>query len=77
MSRELLKPYGHGGDIAYGDTVWVVMPMQVEDTMNKRWRKRGDIYMLDYQQAIQFGKRSGHIYTDNTVKETHLISENM
>ena len=62
LSRELLKPYGHGGDIAYGDTVWVVLPMQVEDTMNRRWRSRGDVFMLDYSEAIQFGRRDGRLY---------------
>ena len=62
LSRELITRYGHGGDIEYGDKVWVVMPMQVEDTMNKRWRARGDVFMLDYDQAIQFGKKSGILY---------------
>lgn len=62
LSRELITRYGHGGDIEYGDKVWVVMPMQVEDTMNKRWRARGDVFMLDYDQAVQFGKKSGILY---------------
>ena len=62
LSRELLKPYGHGGNISYGDTVWVVLPMQVEDTMNRRWRNRADVYMLDYQEALNFGRRHGRMY---------------
>jgi len=62
LSRELITRYGHGGDIQYGDKVWVVVPMQVEDTMNKRWRGRGDIFMLDYDKAVQFGKKSGILY---------------
>jgi hypothetical protein len=48
LSRELISRYGHGGDIEYGDKVWVVVPMQVEDTMNKRWRGRGDVFMMNY-----------------------------
>jgi len=62
LSRELISRYGHGGNIKYGDKVWVVMPMQVEDTMNKRWRGRGDVYMMNYDQALQFGRRSGRLY---------------
>ncbi len=62
LSRELITRYGHGGDIQYGDKVWVVVPMQVEDTMNKRWRGRGDVFMLDYGQAVQFGRKSGILY---------------
>jgi len=62
LSRELITRYGHGGNIKYGDKVWVVVPMQVEDTMNKRWRGRGDVFMLDYDKARQFGRRSGILY---------------
>lgn len=62
LSRELIRRYGHGGEIDYGQKVWVVVPMQVEDTMNKRWRGRGDVYMLDYDQAREFGRRSGILY---------------
>ena len=63
LSRELITRYGYGGDIQYGDKVWMVVPMQVEDTMNKRWRGRGDVYMLDYDEARQFGRREGILYT--------------
>ncbi|MEA3286954.1 MAG: hypothetical protein U9Q77_06220 [Candidatus Marinimicrobia bacterium] len=62
LSRELITRYGHGGNIKYGDKVWMVVPMQVEDTMNKRWRERGDVYMLNYDEARQFGRRSGILY---------------
>jgi len=65
LSRELITRYGHGGEIEYGDKVWVVMPMQVEDTMNKRWRGRGDVFMMDYDKAIQFGRKSGILYHQN------------
>jgi len=62
LSRELISRYGQGGNIQYGDKVWVVVPMQVEDTMNKRWRGRGDVYMMNYDEARQFGRRSGILY---------------
>jgi len=62
LSRELITRYGHGGDIQYGDKVWVVVPMQVEDTMNKRWRGRGDVFMMDYNKAVRFGRKSGILY---------------
>ncbi len=62
LSRELITRYGHGGNIKYGDKVWMVVPMQVEDTMNKRWRERADVYMLNYDEARQFGRRSGMLY---------------
>jgi len=65
LSRELITRYGHGGDIQYGDKVWMVVPMQVEDTMNKRWRDRADVYMLNYDEARQFGKRSGMLYRES------------
>jgi 3D (Asp-Asp-Asp) domain-containing protein len=65
LSRELITRYGHGGDIQYGDKVWMVVPMQVEDTMNKRWRARGDVYMMDYDEARRFGRREGILYKDD------------
>ena len=30
--------------------------------MNKRWRGRGDVFMLDYDKAVQFGRKSGILY---------------
>jgi len=77
LSRELISRYGHGGDIQYGDKVWVVVPMQVEDTMNKRWRGRGDVYMLNYDEARQFGRRSGILYHEgDEVEFASVIEDN-
>lgn len=76
LSRELISRYGQGGDIHYGDKVWVVVPMQVEDTMNKRWKDRGDVFMLDYDQARQFGRKSGILYHDaGEIEYASAISE--
>ncbi|MCF7823319.1 MAG: hypothetical protein K9N35_04030 [Candidatus Marinimicrobia bacterium] len=76
LSRELITRYGHGGDIQYGDKVWVVVPMQVEDTMNKRWRGRGDVYMMNYDQARQFGRRSGILYHEGEEIEFASVIDN-
>jgi len=76
LSRELISRYGHGGNIKYGDKVWVVVPMQVEDTMNKRWRGRGDVYMMDYEKARQFGRRSGILYHEaNEIEFASLMTD--
>ena len=78
LSRELITQYGHGGDVQYGDKVWVVLPMQVEDTMNKRWRGRGDVYMFDYDRALQFGRRSGILYHEGAKAEfASVISDDI
>ena len=69
LSRELITRYGYGGNIQYGEKVWVVVPMQVEDTMNKRWRGRGDVYMMNYDEARQFGRRSGILYHEGDTAE--------
>lgn len=63
LRRDLLKRYGVTGDISYGDTVWVVLPMQVEDTMHRPWRNSADVFWVDYHDALQFGHRNGLIYT--------------
>ena len=68
LSRELLKPYNQNAEIAYGDTVWAVIPLQVEDTMHRRWQNRADIFMLDYRQALAFGKRRGYLYHVSSAK---------
>lgn len=62
LSREQLRYYGHGGEIAWGDTVLAVMPMVVEDTMNKKLSNWADVFMHGLPEAIAFGKRRGHIY---------------
>lgn len=76
LSRELITRYGHGGEIDYGDKVWVVVPMQVEDTMNKRWRARGDVFMMDYDKAVQFGRKSGILFHQgDQVEYASLVEE--
>ena len=76
LSRELISRYGHGGNIKYGDKVWVVVPMQVEDTMNKRWRGRGDVYMMNYEKALQFGRRSGRLFHQEEPQEFASLLSN-
>jgi 3D (Asp-Asp-Asp) domain-containing protein len=65
LSREMLKPYGHGGEIHYGDTVLVMLELIVEDTMHERWLSRGDVYMVEYADAINFGRKKGYLYHES------------
>jgi 3D (Asp-Asp-Asp) domain-containing protein len=64
LSRDFLEVYGLGGDIAWGDTVWVVLPMEVGDSMNKRHSHRADIWMANLADALAFGQKKGYIYTN-------------
>ena len=62
LSRDFLKVFDPGNDVAYGDTVLIVVPMRVEDTMNARFLNRGDIFMWDYTEAVNFGVKEGLVY---------------
>ena len=44
--------------------------------MNKRWRGRGDVYMLNYDEARQFGRRSGILYHEgNQIEFASAITD--
>ena len=62
MSRELLKRYNDKARYGWGDTVYVTIPMIVNDSMNKRIAKTIDILLLDKKDALLLGKRSGYVY---------------
>ena len=52
LSRDLERALG----VAFGDTVTLGgVPYVFEDRMNKKWRKRVDIFSPSYRQAKQFG----------------------
>lgn len=59
LSRDLLRPYTPDAPFGFGDRVWVegLGEFVVEDSMNKRWRKRADIWFPSRSQALLFGKR--------------------
>ena len=58
MSRDLLRRYTPDAPFAYGDSVQVLGRVYVvEDTMNRRWSRRIDIWFPDSLQALEFGKQ--------------------
>ncbi len=72
LSRDLIRAenrlmaemgFNPSGAYTYGDTVYVVYvkPMVVNDTMNKRFRNRADIWLEEYGTARDWGKRNVYI----------------
>lgn len=59
VSRDLLA--SNGGPLDYGDTVYVVVPFVVDDTMNKRYSNRIDIFMERQWAAKIWGQKAGYI----------------
>jgi len=62
LSRDFLKVFGRNNPIAYGDTVYAIIPFVVEDTMHERWNNHMDIFMDDLKTARLFGKKQGMLY---------------
>jgi len=60
LSRDLLRTFTPGAPFDFGD--WVVIPgagvFVVEDTMNRRWKRRADIWFPTRREALRWGKRS-------------------
>lgn len=56
VSRDLLHRYGlsHGSAVTIKGLPGTYI---VRDKMNRRWRKRIDIYMTSKKQALEWGKR--------------------
>ena len=59
VSRDLLAK--NGGPYNYGDTVYVVVPFIVDDTMNKRYTNRVDIFLERQWAARIWGEKVGWI----------------
>ncbi len=59
VSRDLLAK--NGGPYEYGDTVYVVVPYIVDDTMNKRYTNRVDIFLERQWAARIWGQKVGWI----------------
>ncbi len=68
LSRDLLSEYTRGAPFSFGDRVHVsdLGEFIVEDTMNKRWRNRIDIWFPSRGQAFQFGVREAYLSTTLT-----------
>ncbi|MCK4413244.1 MAG: 3D domain-containing protein [Candidatus Eisenbacteria sp.] len=63
LSRDLLRTFTPGAPFDFGD--YVMLPgvgvFIVEDTMNARWRNRGDIWFADRSTALHWGHRRAWI----------------
>lgn len=58
LSRDLLRRYTPNAPFAWGDSVVVAgRTFVVEDSMNKRWSKRADIWFPSTVEARCFGKQ--------------------
>lgn len=67
LSRDLLKRYTPDAPFDFGDVVYVsgIGKFIVEDSMNRRWHRRADIWFTDRPTAIEFGKRRVRISTES------------
>lgn len=62
LSRDLIKHYNQQAELNFGDTVRVIIKdALIEDTMNRRYKNRGDMWTDSYTEAKQFGKKSAWI----------------
>ncbi len=59
LSRDLIRRYTPDAPFAYGDRVFIKGQgiFVVEDTMNKRYSRRADIWFPSRDEAIQFGRK--------------------
>ncbi len=62
LSRDFLKIFDSENSVAYGDTILLITPMEVNDTMNSRYINRADVFMWDYKDAVRYGIKEGLIY---------------
>lgn len=60
LSRDLLTNYG-GGPFSMGDTVFVVVPFIIDDTMHKRNKNRADILLERKYAARMWGIKNAWI----------------
>lgn len=67
LSRDLISRYTDGAPFSFGDPVHVsgLGSFLLEDTMNKRWRNRLDIWFPSRADALQFGIRE--VYLSSSV----------
>ncbi len=60
LSRDMLQRYDDDAPFRFGDTVHItgIGNYEIEDSMNRRWRKRLDIWFENSAAAREFGKRT-------------------
>lgn len=70
LSRDLLQRYTPGAPFDFGDRIHIagLGEYSVEDSMNRRWKKRIDIWFPSRSEAFYFGKKS--LYISKLVPES-------
>jgi len=62
LSRDLLNDYTEGAPFTFGDKVLCIKiygVFEVEDTMHKRKKMRGDVWKMERKEAYKFGIHRG------------------
>lgn len=75
LSRDLLRPYTPDALFTFGDRIYVsgLGEFIVEDSMNRRWRKRMDIWFPSRKEAFDFGKRN--LYISKLANSEEILEE--
>lgn len=56
LSRELISRYHASAPYDYGDEVFILLgPYNIEDTTNKRFNRRADIWLSSLDESLVFG----------------------
>lgn len=76
LSRDLLQPYTPDAPFTFGDRVWLdgLGEFIVEDSMNRRWQRRADIWFPSRHQALDFGRRE--VYLSKIDGDHNLLGMN-
>jgi 3D (Asp-Asp-Asp) domain-containing protein len=71
LSRDLLQPYTPDAPFSFGDRVYLdnLGEFVVEDSMNRRWKNRADIWFPSKREALLFGKREIYLSKFNDERE--------
>lgn len=64
LSRDLLETYTPGAPFDFGDRVWIpgFGEFRVDDTLNRRWTRRVDIWLASGHEARRHGLQQGRLY---------------
>jgi len=68
LSRDLEEEY----DLQFGDRIYLILdgemigPFEFQDRMNRRWKRRVDIFMWDKKDALKFGRKKGGLVIKRT-----------
>jgi 3D (Asp-Asp-Asp) domain-containing protein len=75
LSRDLLRPYTPDAPFSFGDRIYIsgMGEFIVEDSMNRRWQKRLDIWFPSRKEAFDFGKRN--LYISKLANHKEIFAE--